>query len=100
MRAIASQNNLRMGQELYAFGGGVIARKDRTDINRLADIRDKVVEAVSISGLGACQMQWRELQTRGLEFLSKYHRSYRLPEECDGSLVRASGWHEGQNSSR
>ena len=73
VRAIASQNNLRMGRELYAFGGGIIARRDRTDITRLADIKDKVVEAVSISGLGACQMQWRELQSRGLEFLSNVH---------------------------
>lgn len=55
-RAIVSQNNLRMGKELYKFGGGIIARKDRHDITRLEDIEDKVVEAVSISGLGACQM--------------------------------------------
>jgi hypothetical protein len=68
-RAIISQNNLRLGEELYSFGGGIIARSDRDDISTLDDIKGKVVEAVSISGLGACQMQWRELQSHGLEFL-------------------------------
>jgi hypothetical protein len=58
-----------MGKVLKAFGGSIIARRDRGDISKLEHIKGKVVEAVSISGLGACQMQWRELQSRGLEFL-------------------------------
>jgi hypothetical protein len=68
--AITTQNNFRLGKELFSFGGSVIARRDRDDISTLDDIRGRVVEAVSLSGLGACQMQWRELQSHGLEFLT------------------------------
>lgn len=35
-----------------------------------ADIRGKVVEAVSLAGLGGCQLQWDELANRDLQFLS------------------------------
>lgn len=35
-----------------------------------AEIENKVVEAVSLIGLGACQLQWVELSSRGISFLS------------------------------
>jgi hypothetical protein len=68
--AVTSQNNLRQGTELYEFGGTFIARSDRDDINVLQDLKDRVVEAVSISGLGAAQVQWREMMEQGMQFLS------------------------------
>jgi hypothetical protein len=35
-----------------------------------SDLKGKIVEAVSISGLGACQLQWHELLLNGVDFLN------------------------------
>ncbi|KAK3287743.1 hypothetical protein CYMTET_4760, partial [Cymbomonas tetramitiformis] len=66
---IASMLNLRQGQELDRFYGTFFVRNNSAIYN-LEDIKDNIVEAVSISGLGACQLQWDELVQRGLDFLS------------------------------
>jgi hypothetical protein len=44
--AIASQNNLRMGRTLHSFGGTIFTRANRTDINHLEDIKDRIVEVI------------------------------------------------------
>lgn len=36
----------------------------------LADLKGKIVEAVSVTGLGACQLQWHELQRNGIDFMN------------------------------
>ena len=54
---IVSLRNFRKGFTLNQFGGTIFTRSNRTDINTIHDLRDKIVEAVSITGLGACQMQ-------------------------------------------
>jgi two-component system sensor histidine kinase TtrS len=66
---IVSLRNFRKGFTLNQFGGTIFTRSNRTDINTIHDLRDKIVEAVSITGLGACQMQWRLMIEKGINFL-------------------------------
>lgn len=54
------------GQALTKFGGVVIARSDRNDINRLTDLKNKTVAAVSKESLGGYQAQAAELAKFGL----------------------------------
>jgi hypothetical protein len=92
-RAIISQNNLRMGNELYYWGGSLITRSSRDDITKPEHVKGKVVEAVSISETTSCQMQIRELQSRGVDVLidSKEVRfAYNQKKIVkDGACVRA-----------
>jgi hypothetical protein len=67
---IRTLENFRNGHKLDRFHGTIFTRADRTDIQVLADLKGKIVEAVSISGLGACQLQWRELLANGIDFLN------------------------------
>ncbi|CAG9460527.1 unnamed protein product [Pedinophyceae sp. YPF-701] len=55
--------------ELGEFGGVIFKSRNRTDIRTLEDVRGKVLEAVSITALGGCKMQWRMMAERGLVFL-------------------------------
>ena len=75
-----------MGKELYKFGGGIIARKDRHDISRLEDVEGKVVEAVSISGLGACQMYVLSRGDSEQYVLFNHSRTATLHQE-DGAIT-------------
>lgn len=70
LTAIATQTNKRQGQVLSKFGGVFIALANRTDLNGLGDIRGKILEAVSISGLGAAQLQWKTMVDNGYSFLN------------------------------
>lgn len=51
---------------LTAYGGTIITRADRTDINTLADLRGKRIAAVSTDAFGGFQMQAHELAEVGL----------------------------------
>jgi hypothetical protein len=53
--AIVSQLSLRQGVELSEFGGIFFVRKS-SNITKIAQARGAVVQAVSISGLGAAQV--------------------------------------------
>eukprot|EP00238_Polyblepharides_amylifera_P001073 CAMPEP_0196572604 /NCGR_PEP_ID=MMETSP1081-20130531/2618_1 /TAXON_ID=36882 /ORGANISM="Pyramimonas amylifera, Strain CCMP720" /LENGTH=1072 /DNA_ID=CAMNT_0041889967 /DNA_START=195 /DNA_END=3410 /DNA_ORIENTATION=- len=66
---VASLLNLRKGFELDRYYGAFITRYE-SNIYNISEIKDNIVEAVSISGLGACQLQWEELILRGHDFLS------------------------------
>ena len=66
---IVSLRNFRLGHTLNQFGGTIFTRAERGDINSIYDLKDKIVEAVSITGLGACQMQWRLMTEKGMNFL-------------------------------
>ena len=68
--AILTLRNFRQGNELTQFGGIVFTRSNNTDITRLEDLRGKIVEAVSISGLGAAQMQWKLMTEKGLSLMT------------------------------
>ena len=64
---IATLNNLVGDVSYNVFGGTVFSRRDRTDINRLEDLRGKRFMAVDETSLGGFQMAWRELQAAGLD---------------------------------
>lgn len=53
------------------FGGLIFTRSDRTDIEKLSDLRGRTIAAVDLNGLGGFQMQARELLDAGI----------RLPED-------------------
>ncbi|CAM9971356.1 unnamed protein product, partial [Choristocarpus tenellus] len=63
--AVVSIRKIRSGNELNSFGGVIITAAGRDDIQN-----GKVVEAVSITGFGACQMQWGLLLEEGVGFLT------------------------------
>lgn len=48
----------------------------------LAEIENKTVEAVSLVGLGACQLQWDELINRNIQFLSAPRQVGVVPIGC------------------
>ena len=55
--------------QLTKFGGVIFSRADNEEVNEVEDLRDKVIAAASISGLGSGQMQFRLLQQRGLSYI-------------------------------
>ena len=90
---VVSIQNFILGKPTEKFGGAIFTRSDRDDINLISgtscfdsvrvainmilkernafpDIKDKVVEAISLSGLGAGQVQWKEIQDRGQNFFN------------------------------
>ena len=64
---IATLNNLVGDQALNVFGGVVLTRADRDDINSLADLPRHRLMAVDATSLGGFQMAWRELQAAGID---------------------------------
>lgn len=52
--------------DLTKFGGVIIARADNNEVEQLLDLKGKIVAAVSISGLGSGQMQFREMKQAGM----------------------------------
>ncbi|CAM9296317.1 unnamed protein product, partial [Hapterophycus canaliculatus] len=66
---LLSLRNLRQGVELNSYGGAVITSVNRTDITEIEHLKDKVVEGISVSGLGAFQLQWGMLEDLGLNLM-------------------------------
>ncbi|CAM9625082.1 unnamed protein product, partial [Ectocarpus sp. 4 AP-2014] len=64
--AILSLRNFRLGNELNSFGGVVITAANRSNITEVAHLQDKVVEGISVSGMGVFQLQWGLLQDQGV----------------------------------
>jgi len=73
-RSLVSQISLRNVQgnsyNLRRFGGVIITRADNHNIHSIHDLRDKVIAAASISGLGSGQMQFRAMQEAGLSYIN------------------------------
>ncbi|CAB9509964.1 activated protein kinase catalytic subunit alpha-1 [Seminavis robusta] len=55
--------------DLTRFGGVIATLQNNTAINSIQDLKDKVIAAASISGLGSGQMQFREMQRAGLSYI-------------------------------
>ena len=55
------------GQALASFGGVIVTRSDRSDIQRLSDLRGKRIATSSTTSLGSYQMQAFELQQVGIQ---------------------------------
>mmetsp|Transcript_40289 Transcript_40289/g.75468 ORF Transcript_40289/g.75468 Transcript_40289/m.75468 type:complete len:726 (-) Transcript_40289:840-3017(-) len=66
------RNRRKVGDEFYELDHfyGTIFVKHNSPITKIEEIANKTVEAVSLIGLGACQLQWDELTNRGIHFLS------------------------------
>eukprot|EP00977_Amphora_coffeiformis_P013940 scaffold3806_cov169-Amphora_coffeaeformis.AAC.16 len=73
-RSLVSQISRRnVGGETFAlkkFGGVIATRWDRDDINSLQDLKNKIIAAASISGLGSGQMQFLEMQRAGMSYIN------------------------------
>jgi PAS domain S-box-containing protein len=63
---LATLITLERGYELTAYGGAIITRADRDDINTLADLFGKRIAAVSQDAFGGFQMQAYEFTEAGL----------------------------------
>ncbi|KAL3934069.1 MAG: hypothetical protein SGBAC_010128 [Bacillariaceae sp.] len=66
---VSSRNVDGNTYELKKFGGVIIVLKNRTDINSIDDLKDKVIAAASISGLGSGQMQFKAMVDNGMNYL-------------------------------
>ena len=64
---IATLNNRHGEQSYNTFGGVLFTRIDRTDLATIESLRDQRFVAVNLHSLGGFQMQWREMQARGLD---------------------------------
>ena len=73
VQTVASLINFRKGFALGKFAGVIFARAD-SDFRSLEDLRRARVEAVSLSGLGAMQLQQAELLSQGLDIMTDVPR--------------------------
>ncbi|AFY68892.1 methyl-accepting chemotaxis sensory transducer [Thalassoporum mexicanum PCC 7367] len=64
---IATLKNLRLGNPYTVFGGVILRRADRNDLQELRDLRGKKMMAVNETSLGGWQMQWKELKDVGID---------------------------------
>ena len=55
---------------LRKFGGVIITRADNDEINHIEDLKDTIIAAASISGLGSGQMEFREMITQGMSYIN------------------------------
>ncbi len=54
------------GQPLYAFGGVIFTKSDRSDINELKDLKNRKIAAVDPNSLGGYQAQLYQLAKAGV----------------------------------
>ncbi|CAK9010580.1 unnamed protein product [Durusdinium trenchii] len=73
VQTVASLVNFRKGYALSKFAGVIFARANST-FQTVEDLRRARVEAVSISGLGAMQLQQAELLAQGLDIMTDVPR--------------------------
>ncbi|MCC0177496.1 PhnD/SsuA/transferrin family substrate-binding protein [Waterburya agarophytonicola K14] len=64
---IATLKNLRLGKPYTSFGGVILVRADRQDINTLKDLKGKTFMAVNQTSLGGWQMAWGVLKQQGIK---------------------------------
>lgn len=55
---------------LKRFGGVIAVRSNNTSINTIKDLKNKIIGAASISGLGSGQMQYREMSNAGMSYVN------------------------------
>ena len=65
-RRIATLQNLRLGKPYTQFGAVIFSRKDRTDIQKLTDLKGKKFMAVSQIAFGGWQMACKTLEQAGI----------------------------------
>ena len=63
---IATLKNLRLGNSYNIFGGVILVKADRQDIETLKDLKGKTFMAVNKTSLGGWQMAWGVLKEAGI----------------------------------
>lgn len=63
---IATLKNVRLGNPYTIFGGVILTKADRSDINELNDIKGKTFMAVNKTSLGGWQMAWGVMKDAGI----------------------------------
>ncbi len=63
---IATLKNLRLGNPYIEFGGVILTKADRADIESLSDLKGKTFMAVNKTSLGGWQMAWGVLKEEGI----------------------------------
>ncbi|GAB4524731.1 MAG: hypothetical protein Tsb0014_03460 [Pleurocapsa sp.] len=63
---IATLKNLRLGNSYTVFGGVILVKADRQDIETLKDLKGKTFMAVNETSLGGWQMAWGVLDDEGI----------------------------------
>jgi two-component system sensor histidine kinase TtrS len=56
-----------LGQDFTQFGAVIFTRRDHPELNRIADIADHTMMAVSRNAFGGFQMAWREMIEVGID---------------------------------
>ena len=64
---IATLKNLRLGNPYNIFGGVILVKADRKDIETLKDLKGKTFMAVNETSLGGWQMAWGVLKEEGID---------------------------------
>ena len=64
---IATLKNLRLGNPYTLFGGVILTKADRKEIQTLKDLKGKTFMAVNKTSLGGWQMAWGVLEDEGID---------------------------------
>mmetsp|Transcript_2625 Transcript_2625/g.5009 ORF Transcript_2625/g.5009 Transcript_2625/m.5009 type:complete len:197 (+) Transcript_2625:364-954(+) len=74
LRSLVSMINRRVVNgrvyDLEKFGGVIMTKANREDIQTMQDLKGKIIAASSISGLGSGQMQFRRMIEAGMDFMN------------------------------
>ena len=71
---LATMQNLRGKNSYKQFGGVILTRRDRKDIQTLEDLRGKSFMAVAKTSLGGFETSWRELNAVGINPYKDFSR--------------------------
>ena len=64
---IATLKEMRLGRAYSKYGSVIFARKERSDIRTMNDLKGRSFMAVSEDSLGGWRMTWRELKEIGID---------------------------------
>lgn len=83
---IATLKNLRLGQPYTKFGGVIITKAERNDINNLQDLKSKTFMAVSPEAFGGWQMAEGVLFDEGIEKPEKFFQQLSYGDTHDNVI--------------
>jgi two-component system sensor histidine kinase TtrS len=81
-----------LGQDFTQFGAVIFTRRDHPELNRIADIADHTMMAVSRNAFGGFQMAWREMIEVGIDPFADLERI--------SSVSGLSAFHRTKSSTR
>ena len=83
---IATLKNLRLGKPYTQFGGVIITKADRNDVNTLQDLKNKTFMAVSPISFGGWQMAEGVLFDAGIENAEKFFQQISYGDTHDNVI--------------